>query len=103
MPPNLPELPPTPPTRAPAGCRLRPGRTPQGDVAATVSCAPDENAANSGAYIDCTVAGAALKVPPVAARRRWRNVYSPAGSRSKKKSEPLSRTCSYQPIPKSHL
>lgn len=70
---------------------------------ATSSTLPAEYAANSGAYIGCSVAGAAFQVPAVAARTRYLNVYSPWGSRSKKKFVPLSRISSYHPMPRSHL
>jgi hypothetical protein len=42
-----------------------------------VMVAPLLYAANSGAYMGCTVAGATLNAPAVAARMRYLNVYSP--------------------------
>jgi hypothetical protein len=63
--------------------------------AATFRTAPAEYAANSGAYMDWAVAGPTRKVPAMATRRRYLKVYSPAGSCSKKKLLPLSRTSSY--------
>ena len=53
--------------------------------------------------MDWRVAGETRKVPAMEARRRYLKVYSPAGSCSKKKLFPLSRTSSYQAMPRSHL
>ncbi len=59
-------------------------------------------ALNSGAYIDCTVAGPTRKVPDMLARTRYLKVYSPAGSWLKKKLAPESRVSSYQQMPRPH-
>ena len=50
---------------------------------------------NSGAYMDCRTAGPTRKAPAILALRRYLKVYSPAGSHSKKKFVPESRTSSY--------